>query len=168
MTYGSRAIILYKCGSSSIDYKGFIYLPRVIAPLNCQKHHAFPPIPLNSSWMIRSSSRKIRPQCKTKPNAFQAPTLTVPFAADDFRPEANRPIVLTVRVDTDFRGVDNWLQNVFHFAVGVRVARQNLQWGKWKKRNEVKKWHEKREHESFGSHIRRHGEHGRIGTKMKL
>lgn len=52
--------------------------------------------------------------------------LTFPFAAKQLRPQAYRPIVLAVRIDSHLRGEHNRLQNVLHLAVRVNIAGQHL------------------------------------------
>lgn len=52
--------------------------------------------------------------------------LTVPTASNQFGSKANRPIVLTVWIDANLLGHDDWLQRILDLAVRVDVRRQNL------------------------------------------
>lgn len=53
--------------------------------------------------------------------------LTGPWAADQFDAQANRSIVLAVRIDANFWCDYYRLQDILHFTVGVDVAGQNLE-----------------------------------------
>lgn len=74
---------------------------------------------MESTWAFGEAAKSFfvfsRNQRKTK--------LTVPRASNEFGSKANRPIVLTVRVDANLLRHDDWLQRIFHLAVRVDVRR---------------------------------------------